>query len=246
MPERESESLERLILAAEEALRTGDGKRSMELANQALDEDETCVRAWLIAMKSFQLLLPVEAYEASNEIRCAGYAARFAPPREKYRVRKQIYEFFLHKILEVLKRDREVLADGRQVVSLYQRTVYFDAAHASEKTAREDRPVTDAVLKSFAYCRELFDFIPDSAIKRSAALNGLAAEAAAGWERTCGYLEARFEMYRRTMSREMTEDCLRQYARFLRAVKNREERIRRPAAFNIYRLEQASYLECRE
>lgn len=235
-----------LVSQAEEALRAGDGKRSMELANQALDAEETCVTAWLVAMKSFQLLLPIEAYQASNEIKCARYAIRFAPSREKYQVRKQVYEFFLHKILEVLKRDEEVLADGREVVSLYQRLVYFDASHAPEKTAQEDRPVVDAVLKSFAYCRELFEFIPDSAFKRNAGWNRLAAEAAGQWQRTCSYLEIRFEMYHRTMSKEMTEDCLKQYARFLRAVKDREELIRRPIPFNIYRLDSVSYLERKE
>lgn len=235
-----------LLEQAEAALRAGEGKRSMELADQILNQDETCVTAWLIAMKSFQLLLPIEAYEASNEIDCARYAIRFAGPGEKYRVRKQVYRFFLDKILAVLKQDEKVLADGRSVISFYQRTVYFDAKRAPERTRREDQPVVDAVLKSFAYCRELFEFIPDGAFKRNASWNRLAAEVARQWQRTCSYLEIRFEMYHMTLSREMVEEFLKQYVRFLRAVREREELIRVPLPFNIYRIDPVLFLEGQE
>ena len=40
----------------------------MDLADRILDQDETCVTAWLIAMKSFQLILPIQAYKAENEL----------------------------------------------------------------------------------------------------------------------------------------------------------------------------------
>lgn len=246
MPTKEIKTREQLLSEAEDALRTGDGKRSMELADRVLDEDESCVTAWLIAMKSFQLFLPVEECQASNEIKCARFAIRFAAPKEKYRVRKQVYEFFLHKIVAVLKRDEQALADGREVVGFYQRLAYLDASRAPERTAEKDRPLVEAVLKSFAYCRELFDFIPDSALKRNAGWNRLAAEAAVQWQRTCSYLEIRFEMYHRTMSQEMAKDCVKQYARFLRAVKNREELIGKALPFNLYHLDAASYLERRE
>ena len=231
-----------LLCQAEEALLKKDGKRAMLLAGQVLDLDERCVTAWLIAMKSFQLLLPIEEYRASNEIDCAKYAIRFAGPREKYQVRQQVYRFFLNKIIEVLRRDEEVLADGRSVVSFYQRTVYFHASKAPELTMKEDRPVVEAVMSSFIYCRELFDFIPDSAVKKSAGLNHMAAQAAGQWQRTCGYLEMRFELYHRTLSQETVESCLKQYARFLRAVRNREELMKKAAPYHIYRLDQEAFI----
>lgn len=246
MKAEEVRTRERLLWEAEDALRAGDGKRSMELADRVLEGDEACATAWLIAMKSFQLLLPVEACQASNETRCARYAIRFAAPGEKYGVKKQVYEFFLHRIVAVLKRDEQALADGRDVAGFYQRLAYLDASHAAERTAERDRALVEAVLKSFAYCRELFDFIPDRALRRNAGWNSLAAEAAVQWRWTCSYLEMRFEMYHRTMSRELSEDCVRQYARFLRAVKDRDERILAPLPFNLYGLAAASYLERRE
>ena len=245
MPAKEKELRKRLLSEAEEALRTKDGRRSMELADRVLEEDERCAAAWLIAMKSFQLFLPIEACQASNEIECARYAIRFAAPGEKYRMRKQVYEFFLHKIIAVLKRDEQALADGREAMSFYQRLAYLDASHAPQKTAQWDRPLVEAVQKSFVYCRELFEFIPDSALKRNAGWNRLAAEAAEQWKRTCSYLEIRFEMYRWTMSREMAEDCVRQYARFLRAVRDRDERLRETLPFDRYHPDAASYPEHR-
>lgn len=235
--------MEELLRQAEEALRQKDGKMAMELADRILDQDETCVTAWLVAMKSFQLVLPIQAYKAENELECARYAIRFAKKEEKYGIRMQIYTFFMNKILAVLKRDEEVLADGRSIVSFYQRVFYFDATNATRRTLEEDRPVTEAVRGTFTYCSELFDFIPDSAIKRSARLNKLAAEVADQWQRTYSRLEMRYELCHTRMTTEGIEYGLRQYARYLQAVKTREELIKVPVTFNIDRLDQSAFLE---
>lgn len=235
--------MEELLQQAQEALRRKEGKTAMELADQILDQDETCVTAWLIAMKSFQLILPIQAYQAENELECARYAIRFAGKEAKYAVRMEVYTFFMNKILTVLQRDEEVLADGRAIVSFYQRVSYFDATHAAQKTLEEDRPVTEAVRGTFDYCSQLFDFIPDSAIRKSAKLNKLAAEVARQWQRTYSRLEMRYELCHTRMTAEAVEYGLRRYGRYLRAVKGREELIRVPVSFNLDRLDQSAFLE---
>ena len=234
---------EELLQQARQALHQKDGKTAMDLADQILEQDETNVEAWIIAMKSFQLILPLQAYNAENELECARCAIRAAGKEAKYQTRMQVYTFFLDKILNVLQRDQEVLADGRSIVSFYQRTAYFDATNAARKTLEEDRPVVEAVRGTFAYCEQLFDFIPDSAIKKSARLNKLAAEVAAQWKRTYNYLEMRYELCHSRMDRASVEYGLRQYARYLRAVKEREKLIQVPLSFNVDRLDAAQYLE---
>lgn len=233
--------METLLDQAARALEQKDGGSALRLAQQVLEQDENNTRAWLIAMKCFQLLYPIDQYDAENELTCARYAIRSASKAEKYSVRKQVYQFLLTKILEVLKRDEEVLADGRAAVSFYQRTVYFDAAHAAARTMENDKPVVDAVLRTFDYCRALFDFIPNSALVKSAALNRQAAAVAQQWRRTYSYLEIRYELYHTTLSRRAVEEGLRQYARFLRPVKNRDELLRMPVPFNLYRFDQTAY-----
>jgi hypothetical protein len=235
--------MEALLNEAAQALQKKDGQRAMQLVDQILAQDETNCEAWFIAMKTFQLLYPIEQYNATNELTCARYAIRFAPKENKYRMRKQVYQFLMNKICEVLKRDTEVLSDGRSILSYYQRIVYFDATHAPERTAAEDRPVVDAVLGSFPYCKELFDFIPGSFLEKNQQLNALAAEVAHQWQHTYSCLEMRYELYHSTLPREMVEEGLTQYARFLRNVKNREEIIAQPVSFNmVQRLDQVSFL----
>lgn len=233
--------MEELLRQAESALEKKDGHAALELAGQVLDQEESCVTAWLIAMKSFQLILPIEKYQAENELHCAKAAIHYASKEEKYRIRKQVYLFLMTKILDVLKRDVEVLGDGRDLISYYQRTVYFDAEGAAQKTADRDRSVREAVMGTFAYCHELFAFIPDSFIKKNGACNRKAAEVAAQWARTMNFLEMRFELYRRTMTEEYVREGLRQYARYLRAVKNGEEILAQGVAFNIYHLDQRQF-----
>jgi hypothetical protein len=235
--------MDALLHEAAAALQKKDGRRAMELADQILAQDETCSEAWLIAMKCFQLLYPIDQYNAENELTCARYAIRFAPKERKYAVRKQVYSFLLTKVHEVLARDAEVLGDGRSILSFYQRTVYFDATHAGARTMEEDRPVREAVERSFDYCKALFEAIPGSAIAKNAQLNAAAAEVAHQWQRTYSYLEMRYEMYHTTLSRSAVEDGLRQYARFLRNVKGRETLLATPVPFNIYRLDQTAFAE---
>lgn len=235
--------MEEWLRQAEEALEKKDGQTALELVNRILDQEEGCVKAWLIAMKSFQLILPIEKYQAENELRCARAAIYYAPKPEKYRVRKQVYLFLMTKILDVLKRDVEVLGDGRDLIGYYQRTVYFDASGAAQKTADRDQPVREAVMATFPYCKELFAFIPDSFLKKNRECSRQAAQVAAQWVRTMNFLEMRFELYRRTMTEDYVKEGLRQYARYLRAVKNKEELLAQEVAFNIYHLDQMTFLQ---
>jgi hypothetical protein len=235
--------MEELLHQAEQALEKKDGQQALTLVNQILEEDEKNVAAWLIAMKSFQLILPIEKYQSENELECARAAIASAKKEEKYRVRKQVYLFLMTKILDVLKRDVEVLGDGRDLISFYQRTVYFDAAGAAQKTADKDQELREAVMATFAYCKELFEYIPDSFLKKNVACNRKAAEVATQWVRTYNFLEMRFEFYHRTMSKEYVIEGLQQYARYLRAVRGKEEILAREVPFNIYHLNQLPYLQ---
>lgn len=224
--------MEELLRRATAALHAQDGKTALSLANTILDQDETCWEAWLVAMQSFQLFLPIEQYQAENELQCAKYAIRFAPKEKKHAVRMQVYEFLMTKVTEVLRRDAEVLADGRELIGFYQRTVYFDASGAAEKTAQYDQPVYHAVVNSFDYCTALFDGIPGSAVRRSAKLNRLAADTACQWQKTYSCLAMRIGLYHREMPPEMIRHGLSVYARFLRDVRDAESIIARPVAFN--------------
>ena len=71
-----------LLIRASEALHQQDGKAALEWADKALEQDEGCFEAWLIAMQSFQLFLPIDSYDPDNEVSCARYAIRFAPAEE--------------------------------------------------------------------------------------------------------------------------------------------------------------------
>lgn len=159
-----------LVEKARAALYRQDGRQALEWADKALEQDEGCSEAWLIAMQSFQLFLPIDSYDPQNEVRCARYAIRFAPANEKSRVRRQVYTFLLNKVLEVLERDAQILSDGRELVSFYQRISYFNASGAPDKAREHDAPLMQAAEKSFAFCSTLFTAVPPSAIKRSRTL----------------------------------------------------------------------------
>ena len=227
---------------AQDALRRKDGKTALEIVDQVLEQDETCSQAWLIAMQCFQFIYPIEAYQAENELNCARYAIRYAPKEKKYKVRKQVYLFLMNKILDVLRRDADVLADGRSMLNFYQRTVYFDASGAAEKTRNEDKPVMSAVLNSFTFCHEIFNFIPDSAIRSNVELNRKAAEVAHQWQKTYSYVALRVGLYHCELPRKDIQEALRVYARYLRAVRGKEEIMKVTVPFNTVGEDQLAYL----
>ncbi|MBQ8161107.1 MAG: hypothetical protein IJ083_10185, partial [Clostridia bacterium] len=154
-------------------------------------------------------------------------------------MRKNVYSFLMTKILDVLERDAEVLADGRALIGFYQRTVYFDAAGAAEKTRLQDEPIMNAVTKSFAYCEALFDFIPDSFLRRNRVLNSKAAEIARQWQTTYSYLAMRVGLYHMELTPEQIHDGLARYARYLRAVDNREAMMQEIAPYNTIHEDQS-------
>ncbi len=235
--------MEELLHQAEEALERRDGRLALELASRLVDQDETCAQAWLIAMKCFQLLYPIDLYDPNNELTCGRSAIAAAPPREKGPVRRQVYSFYLTKILEVLSRDAQVLADGREILGFYQRLSASDPAHAVRRAMERDNEVVAAVQRSFQYCHSLFDAIPPSALRRSAALNARVREVAVQWRKTYSYLELRFELYGCTMPPAMAEEGVRRYAHFLRTLPDREALLAAPLPFNLRSLDQLSYLE---
>lgn len=232
-----------MLRQAEEALKKGDGQTALQLVDQVLEADECNWEAWYIAMQCFQMIYPADVCEASGELESARYAIRFAPKEKKYRVRKQVYLFLMERIIAVLKRSSEVLSDGRELLSEYQRLAYFDASGAPKKTREMDTPVLSAVQHSFVYCQALFEAIPDSAIRRNSALNDKAAEVAQHWQQAVNYLALRMGLYRYQLTRENVQDALRIYGRYLRAVKNKEQIMQKTVAFNTLQVPQMPYLQ---
>ena len=55
-----------LLFKAQEALYNRDGRAALDYARQLLDKEETNSQAWFIAMQCFQLIYPIEQYDASN------------------------------------------------------------------------------------------------------------------------------------------------------------------------------------
>ena len=66
---------------------------------------------------------------------------------------------------------------------------------------------------------------------------------AAQWARTWGYLEMRYELYGRHLTEDYVADGLRQYARFLRDVRDKEEILAKEVTFNICHLDQIQFLQ---
>lgn len=227
---------------AREALLRQDGRLALAWADEALTQDERCFEAWLIAMQSFQLFLPIDNYDPQNEIRCARYAIRFAPAEKKAQIKKQVYAFLLGKVQEVLERDAQVLADGRELVSFYQRVSYFDASGAPDKACEHDAPLMRAAEKSFAYCSALFEAVPVSAIRRSRALGERAERIAELWQKAYSFYAMRMGLVRCEMTREGIRAGLEQYARYLRPVRRAEAIMGKIVPFNTVGEDQLAYL----
>ena len=221
-----------IVEKAREALHRQDDRHALEWADKALEQDERCFEAWLIAMQSFQLFLPIDSYDPQNEVSCARYAIRFAPAEKKAQVKKQVYTFLLNKVREVLERDAQVLSDGRELVSYYQRISYFDASGAPDKAREHDAPLMQSAERSFTYCKALFEAVPPSTIRRSCALSELAEQIALQWQKTYSFYAMRMGLVRCEMTHEGIRAGLRQYAQYLRPVRHAEEIMRKTVPFN--------------
>ena len=116
------------------ALLKEEGDKALRLLQEILEEDETFDEAWFLAMQCFQFLYPLEQLKAEDELTCARYAIRYAPKEKKHQRQLAVYRFLLTKMIKVLERDAVLLADGKELLSFYQKEAYFDAAGAPKKT----------------------------------------------------------------------------------------------------------------
>ncbi len=236
--------MENLLNRARGALAVKDGKQALALATQVLDTEESCPEAWLIAMKSFQLILPIDQYDPQNELTCGEGAIEESTERERPAVSRKVYRYYLTKIQEVLKRDADVLADGRSLLTYYQAKAYTSPSTAAALTRKKDEPLIRAVLRSFEYCKALFDAVPLDILRQNRVLNEQTRGVAVQWRMTYGYLEMRYEMVGQHLPRKTVEDGIRQYARFLRPLADGRDMIEKPLPFNtIHKLDQTSFWE---
>lgn len=231
-----------LLDKAEEALIKKDGKTLVETADSALDEDENDAQAWLYLMRSFELLLPLESCKSSNEITCGRNAIEAADFENREAIIKEVYMYYLKRMLAVFRHDEKILADAKEIAGSFQKHHYFDATHAGELTYKEDEPFIHAVLSSFTYAFELFDEIDEAWLKKDDQLKAMCEKLAYQWQRTYSYLEIRYEFYRKRLSDESIEWGLLQYGRLLKHVENKTEIIRKKVAFNLLDLDQTHYL----
>ncbi len=218
------------------------GQEAYDLANAVLDEDEDDAWAWFYLMKTFELLLPVEQYQASNELTCGENAIECAGADEQEAMAAKVYAFYLEKARNVLELDEKKLSDAREIANFYQRRVYFDERKAASETYEEDRPLIDAVRRSFHYAFALFDGVDRGMIRMNRVLEQLATKLAHQWRRTYSYVEIRYEFYGGRLSDEDIKKGLKGYAHLLRDVADAESILEKPAPFNLFQWDQVSYL----
>lgn len=224
------------------ALTEKRGQEVYDMANAALDEDEEDSQAWYFLMRSFELLLPVEGYQASNELTCGKYAMEYAAAEVRDAMEARVCSFYLEKALNVLEFEEKKLADAKEIAGFYQRKVYFDARNAGAITFEKDKPLIDAVRASFEYVFALFEGVPEQVVRENRVINSLCRKLARQWQRTYSYLEIRYEFYGKRLSDEDIRYGLERYAELLKDVAGAEEIAAKPVPFNLFQWDQMEYL----
>ncbi|MCD8021901.1 MAG: hypothetical protein LUF30_02600 [Lachnospiraceae bacterium] len=224
-------------------LKNKKGKEAYAIANAVLEADEEDSQAWYYLMQTFELVLPIDRYQSSNELTCGENAIDCASSDEKAGMAAQVYAFYLRKAQNVLEYEEKKLADAREIASYFQRKVYFDEVGAVKMTFEKDKPLIQAVQRSFSYVFDLFDGVAREAVRSNPDLNALCGLLARQWRRTYSYLEIRYEFYRKQLTEDEIRYGLERYAHLLRDVTDADSIIEKTVPFNLHQWDQKEYLE---
>lgn len=227
---------------AKEALELKDGNTSLKLSDEILAEDESCYEAWIIALKSFELILSIEQYKAQDDLQCAKYAVSFAPKECKNQVRKEVYLYLLNKINSVINKLADILANGTSIMGFYQKTAYFNAASAAKLTMEEDSQLIQSVKNAFSYCMDVFEGIPVS-VFRTRVFKEKCLLIANSHRKAMNYLLMRYQLYSRPFTLDEQQKALKDYAGYLKFVPTGKEILLSSIPYNISNLDPLVYWE---
>ena len=98
-----TDTINNYIKIGQDSLRGGNGQGAFEYANKALEVSPYIVDAWVLKMKSLELLGTVGNPRLSEIMAAGNSAIDNAPEIEKRRAEKEVYEFYYSYTINLLK-----------------------------------------------------------------------------------------------------------------------------------------------
>jgi len=184
-----SDEFQNLLKLAQAAIDSVNGEEAYAYANRALEADPENAQAWLLKMKAVNLTAILKDLKVLDVIKAGNQAIKLNP---KYA--KEVYEFYLVKMLNDLKFCMNQLNDTTVIKNLYEANCSVNAFKASQNTLAADT-ICNLILTQIDIVVKLRNMIPNSVVSEDSEIARLVGEVAKQWVYYTKAVNDRFNVY---------------------------------------------------
>lgn len=186
-----------LLKLANAALDSENGEEAYSYANRALEADPNNAEAWLTKMKAVNLLITFQDPKVLEVIKTGQNAIELSDGK----LAKEVYTFFLNKIIDTLNLYIEQLQDTEDIKAVYKANTESHFLSAPKLTAQSDI-ICNIILNQADTIVKLRDSVPDSVVASDSDIIQLVVEVANQWVNYAQAINHRLNVYTLSMSDE--------------------------------------------
>lgn len=204
-----SGNVENLLKMAQNALGSVNGDEAYLYANKALEIAPENADAWFIKMKAVGLTAILKDLKVNDVLSAGKNVITFNPDKAK-----EVYTFYLTKMLSDLKFCMKHMADTDSIKRIYDTNVRLDIFKATENTVKSDK-ICNIILRQAKLVVYLRYAVPDSVVSSDTEIARLVGECSKQWIYYTNSINDRFNVY----GMKLSDDAVAEYRSILNKIK---------------------------
>lgn len=193
-------NVDNLLKLAKNALDSANGDEAYRFANKALEIAPENADAWFIKMKSVGLTAILKDLKVNDVLAAGKKVIEYNPSKAR-----EVYLYYLEKMLNDLKFCMTHMSDTQAIKDLYDANVRVNAFKATENTLKSDT-ICDIILQQAELVVYLRYAVPNSLVSSDEEIAKLVGECAKQWIYYTNSINDRFNVYQSKLSDEAVEN----------------------------------------
>lgn len=193
-------NVENLLKIAKNALASVNGEEAYLYANKALEISPENADAWFIKMKAVGLTAILKDLKVNDVLSAGKNVIKLNPNKAK-----EVYVYYLTKMLSDLKFCMQQMADTESIKKLYEANCAVNAWNATEKTLNSDT-ICNTIMQQAKLVVFLRYAVPTSLVSKDTEIARLVGECSKQWIYYTNSINDRFNVYQTRLSDSAVEE----------------------------------------
>lgn len=202
-------NVDNLLKLAHNALDSLNGDEANNYASKALEIAPENGEAWFVKMKAVGLTAILKDLKVNEVLAAGNNVIKNAPEKAK-----DVYLYYLTKLLGDLKFCMEQMSDTDNIKKLYDANIQLNAFKATEETLNADA-ICGIILDQAKLAVYLRYAVPNDMVTNDQEISTLTSECAKQWIYYTNSINARFNVY----NTKLSDEAVNEYRAILNKIK---------------------------